>query len=123
MQKIDPENRFEKLFNKLNKKFKFVQKAWNFVLLFLIFLLLVEFTSFLLIKTIHFSSGGYYNSILDREVYKDSEWAKDYLQEAASIKSEYYPYIGYRRVGNFSGAYINLDEESRRNRNHPQTSH
>ena len=49
------------------------------------------------------------------DVYQGSEWAEDYFNEfRESYKAEYHPYTGFRRVPNYSGTYITLDNESLR---------
>lgn len=113
MQKTDyDENRFENWF----KKFKSYIKPLNYLIrlisITIVFLAVIELSSFALVEIIK-SQKSDIDPRVNMDVYKNKSMAKDYFIEfQKSGESEYYPYLGYRRVPNYSGEYINLDEKS-----------
>lgn len=117
MQKIDQENRFEKILYKYKEFLKPLNYLIKLVGIVIILLVLLELFSFLALNTYisayNFIKYGAKDSRVNIDVYKDKEWAPEYFQEEREVsKGEYYPYVGYRRVPNFNGKYINLDKES-----------
>src|SRR3989344_7108986 len=101
-------NRFEVLFNNLNKKLKFIDYLIKVLVMVIILFLLLEFISFIAVQVYEDNDSRFYS-----EVYSDKEWAELYFKEFKdSFEAEYYPYVGYRRVPNFKGEFINLDENS-----------
>lgn len=112
MQKTDDENRFENWF----KKFKSYIKPLNYLIrlisIIIVLLAIIELSSFALVEIIK-SQKSDTDPRVNMDVYKNKSMAKDYFIEfQKSGESEYYPYLGYRRVPNYSGEYINLDEKS-----------
>lgn len=111
MSKINKgSNRFEQLLLKYSKYFRFFDYFVKLVGIIVILLALLEFSSGLVVKL--------YSHIDERnnaDIFKNAEWARDYFKEfGQSFRSEYFPYVGFRRIPNYSGKYINLDENSLR---------
>lgn len=112
MQKTNLENnRFEKLWRRYKRRYKKVLLLIKIISIILISLILLEFISFIFI--------GFYTTVIEQkinfnsEVYQDKEWVKDYIKEfKESFEAEYYPHVGHRRVPNYEGKYINLDDNS-----------
>lgn len=101
MQKTD-DNRVEIFYKKVKKP------VIKFIVIVAILFILLELGSFVALK--------FYQSLDSREnldVYQNEEWTKGYFNEFHdSNKGEYTPYIDYRRVPNYQGKYINLDDKS-----------
>ena len=63
------------------------------------------------------------DSRLANEIYNNQSWAKQYFEEFSdSNLQEYYPYVGYKRKPNYSGRYININQNSIRRTWNPQIS-
>jgi lysophospholipase L1-like esterase len=94
----------------------------NVLLILILVFLLVEFTSFAalsIFKKIQgdddFHTGSPDDPRKHLDVYAQVDWAEAYFDEfAASYRTVYYPYTGYRRQPDFNGKYINLDAEGLR---------
>ncbi|MDP2926031.1 MAG: SGNH/GDSL hydrolase family protein [Nanoarchaeota archaeon] len=103
-------NRFEMFFNRFKKPFKFIDFLFKIILIVIILFLLLELFSFFASK-IYFNKISKEISVIDE--YKSQKWVKqEYLEERQVEKFEYFPYVEYRRIPNFSGLYVNLDNES-----------
>ncbi|OIO40377.1 hypothetical protein CO154_01930 [Candidatus Pacearchaeota archaeon CG_4_9_14_3_um_filter_31_7] len=109
MQEID-ENRIEKASKKAGKLFKPIKYLINVLIIVIILFLILELISFVVIK-IHSSPKN--EPRLQMDIYNNKTWAVDYYIEFyESDKAEYFPYLEYRRVPNYHGEYINIDENS-----------
>lgn len=113
MQKTDyDENRFENWLKKYKSYFKPVNHLIRMISIIVILLAVIELGSFALVE-IYKSQESDIDPRVDFDVYQNKSMARDYFNEfQQSGQSEYYPYLGYRRVPNYSGKYINLDENS-----------
>lgn len=73
----------------------------------------VEFSSFLLVQGYHLFNPS--ESKINLSVYQNQPWAKQYFKEfQKSFVAEYAPYVGHRRLPNFQGETINIDQDSLR---------
>lgn len=113
MQKTDyDENRFENWFKKYKSYFKPINHLIKLISIIVILLAVIELGSFALVE-IYKGQKSDIDPRVDFDVYQNKSMAKDYFNEfQQSGQSEYYPYLGYRRVPNYSGKYINIDENS-----------
>lgn len=117
MPRIDPNNKFEKLFLKYQKYFKVFDWITKTIGAVVILLALIELTAFFIVAQPGQNSqqikGAKTDLRVQSEIYQNKPWVYQYWQEhSESAQSEYYPYLGYRRVPNYHGDYINLDDQS-----------
>lgn len=122
MQKTDyDENRFENWFKKYKSYLKPIDYLIRFISIIILLLAVIELSSFALVKVYEsqkadstwFLEGGGTNPQPNSDFFLNESNAKKYFIEfQESGKAEYYPYLGYRRLPNYSGDYINLDENS-----------
>lgn len=113
LQKIKPDNRFEKLLRKYKKPLSFGGYLVKIIGIIVILLVLLELLSFITVGSYVLFNKGISDRRSEIDVYQDEDWARDYFKELQdSFKTEYYPYVGYRRVPNYEGKYINLDNNS-----------
>ena len=118
MKNTIPTNRFERLLNKHRKYVRFINYFLKIIGIVIILLFLLEFFSFLIITTYEFYgynivNKGVPDNRIRIDVYKDAEWASQYfIEDKESNKAEYYPYLEHRRISDYKGQYINLDENS-----------
>lgn len=114
MQKISPDdNRFERLWRKCRKRLHPINYIVRITGIVVIMLILLEFFSFIIINFHTFLGKNMADSGIDMDVYKGKDWVEDYRKEfAESFKAEYSPYVIHKRVPNYNGKYINLDENS-----------
>src|SRR3989344_7901431 len=111
-------NRFEKLLKKHRKYARLINYALKMIGIIVVFLVLLEFFSFLIITAYEFYqyniiNKGVPDNRIRMDVYKNADWASQYfIEDKESNKAEYYPYLEHRRIPNYEGDYINLNENS-----------
>jgi len=113
------ENRVEKFFKKLRSPFKVLDTLFKIILIALILLMLFESFSFLLYKS-YKSNKPSEGLIID--ILNNNSWVRDYIKEDNSFGNEYTPYLGWKRIPNFHGVYVNVDNESMRKTDNPCSS-
>jgi lysophospholipase L1-like esterase len=114
------DNRFEVLIAKLRRR---VRPALDLISTLLLVAVVSELVSFSVL-TLRDLLGPAEPHVLDGsaddprrrlDVYADAPWSDDYWDEfAESYKTEHAPYTGYRRVPNYEGRFIHLNERSLR---------
>ncbi len=119
MPKINNANRFEKLLQKYHKQLKYADAGVRVVGVVVIGLIALEFFSFLGTAAyrnyVSIRNDGIPDPRYNKDVFKGVGWAKEYFKEYnKSAKSEYAPFVGYKRVPNFEGSYVNINAESLR---------
>ena len=114
-----PTNRFEILFKKLKKPLKTINYLIILIATILILIILFELFSFCIIEGYRYMVP---TDLLDIDVLEGSDWIKDYVREERSFGNQYYPYLGWRRKSNFTGTYVNVDENSIRRTENPCAS-
>ena len=128
MQKTDKENRFELLLTNIKKKFSgifnFFDRIVKMLIIVILMFLILEILSFGILKGPIFLGKylgvDYFNSDLQKDVFLNKEWVPQYYKETILVDSrEYASYLEFKRTGNFSGTYINLDENSHRFTDNP----
>ena len=110
------QNRFETFFKKIKKPLKTLDYLVKLIATLIILILLLELFSFCLVEGYRYLVP---TDLLDIDVLKESDWIKDYVREERSFGNQYYPYLGWRRQNNFTGTYVNVDENSIRKTENP----
>src|SRR4030042_2862536 len=104
------ENRIETIVKNIKKRAKPLTFAIKIAVIIIILFLVIELLSFCITKI--------YQAKLVKDaekisLFEDKEFAKSYFKELRdSDRWEYAPYLGFKRIPNYSGKYINIDEES-----------
>ncbi len=111
MKGIDSDNRFEIFLRKYKGYLSSIDYFIKIIFIVIILLFLLEFFSFVVLEI--YNNKVVFDKRMSGDIYKDEEWASEYIIESAeSSKAEYYPYVGYRRIPNYNGKYININSDS-----------
>jgi len=103
-------NRFELFWKKHRRLFSITDILFRIIGLIVVILIIIETTSFLIISMNTQDTTDYR---IHREVYENETWAEDYFSEfQESFSKEYYPYVGFRRVPDYTGRHININRDS-----------
>ena len=118
MKKVNANNRFEKFLHKHKKYVRLINYFFKIIGVVIMILFLLEFFSFLIISAYEFYNYNIVNkgtpdNRIRLDVYENESWATQYfIEEKESNKAEYYPYLEHRKIPNYKGEYINLDENA-----------
>lgn len=99
--------------SKLFKNNKFLDYVTKSIGIIVISLIILELLSFLAINTYKLLNKDVNYIEINNDIFKNKNWTSEYFSEfEESYKTEYFPYVGYRRVPNYEGKYININNES-----------
>lgn len=106
-------NRFKEILETHRNYLKPVDYTIRMVGIVLCLLVLLEVLSFVSVTLYTSVDTNKAHKVIDIDAYEDKEWAADYFDEfIESSQTEYYPYLGYRRLPHYKGSYVNLDNNS-----------
>ena len=111
-------NRFEKMFKMCTSHLKPVNHFIKLASYIIILLMVIELTLFIVVEARDSmkSDDDKIDPRINIDVYPNKSIARNYFIEFdGSAEGEYAAYLGYRRMPNYTGEYINIDERSVRN--------
>lgn len=114
----DSSNRIKRFLKNLEPFFKVGGSLLKILLIVLVLFIFVEIVSFFLVKVYFLNVGG---DLSDVDIYspEDKDWVVQEYTEENGLRFEYIPYVGYRKLPNYKGTYVTLDERAIRKTTNP----